>query len=160
LLACGTQCSVTASDGTVAGTRPLVIPGLGPGTAPPTAWKDEAYLASEDPSGFSATLWRLSARRGEAERLRDFPFAPRLGAVPSIDRLLLVLGSDLWVSDGTRAGTTLLRHFQDIDQPLAGGSVVADLGGRAWLVASGEGTGEQLWSTDGTAAGTRRATDL
>src|SRR6185295_608985 len=34
LLACGSQCSVTASDGTVAGTRPLVIPGLGPGTAP------------------------------------------------------------------------------------------------------------------------------
>lgn|GEM_PF-3285916 len=157
LLACGSQCVVTASDGTLAGTRPLVIPELGAYTASLTAWKDEAYLSSEDPSG-SATLWRLSARSGEAVRVRDFPFTPCLAAAPSIDRLLLVLGSDLWASDGTSAGTTLLRHFQDIDAPLVGSCVVADRGGRAWFVASEKATGEQLWSTDGTAAGTRRAT--
>lgn len=160
LLACGSQCSVTASDGTVEGTRPLVTPGLVAWTDSLTAWKDEAYLAGEDSSGSGATLWRLSARSGEAERLRDFPFAPCLAAAPSIDRLLLVLGSDLWVSDGTSAGTTLLRRFQEIDNPLVGGCVVADRGGRAWFVASEKGTGEQLWSTDGTPAGTRRATNF
>src|SRR6185295_16069057 len=160
LLACGSQCSVTASDGTVEGTRPLVIPGLVPWTASLTAWNDEAYLASEDPSGFSATLWRLSARSHEAVRVRDFPFAPCLAAAPSIDRLLLVLGGDLWASDGTSAGTTLLRHFQDIEAPLGVDCVVADRGGRAWFFASEEAAGEQLWSTDGTAAGTRRATNF
>ena len=142
LLACGSQCSVTASDGTVEGTRPLAIPGLGAWTDSLTAWKDEAYLASEDPSDAGATLWRLSARRGEAERLRDFPFSPCLAAVPSIGRLLLVHGSDLWVSDGTSAGTTLLRHFQDIANPPVGDCVIADRGGRAWFVASEKETGE------------------
>ncbi|HEX6901972.1 MAG TPA: ELWxxDGT repeat protein [Thermoanaerobaculia bacterium] len=162
ILACNrdNQCSVTASDGTVEGTRPLVIPGPGVWAYSLTAWKDEAYLASKDPSDSNSTLWRLSARSGEAERLRDFPFAPCLAAAPSIDRLLLVLGSDLWVSDGTGAGTTLLRRFQEIDDPLEGDCVVADRGGRAWFVASEKETGEQLWSTDGTPAGTRRATNF
>ncbi len=160
LLACGSQCSVTTSDGTVEGTRPLVVPGFGSWTDSLTAWKDEVYLSNRDPADSGATLWRLSARSGEAERLRDFPFTPCLAAVPSIDRLLLILGSDLWVSDGTSAGTTLLRRFQDIDAPLEEDWAVADRGGRAWFVASEKGTGEQLWSTDGTPAGTRRATNF
>ena len=157
LLACGSQCVVTASDGTVEGTRPLVIPELGAHAGSLTAWKDEAYLTSEDPSG-SATLWRLSAHSGEAVRVHDFPFTPCLAAAPSIDRLLIGLDSDLWASDGTSAGTTLLRHFQDNDDPLVEDCIVADRGGRAWFVAAENATGEQLWSTDGTAAGTRRAT--
>jgi ELWxxDGT repeat protein len=160
LLACGSQCSVMTSDGTVSGTRPLVLPEPVAWTTSLTAWKDEVYLLSEDPSSSDATLWRLSARRGEAERVRDLSGLPCLAAVPSIDRLLLVQGSDLWVSDGTSAGTTLLRHFQEIDFNFEDRCMIADRGGRAWFVASGKGTGEQLWSTDGTAAGTWRATNF
>lgn len=162
LLACGSQCVVMTSDGTVAGTRPLVIPEPVTWTDSLTVWKDEVYLLNEDLSDFSETLWRLSARRGEAERVHDFPFTRCLVAAPSIDRLLLVAYGDLWASDGTSAGTTLLRHFQDIDFNFKEkeGCVVADRGGRAWFVASEKATGEELWSTDGTAAGTRRATNF
>ena len=160
LLACGSQCSVTGSDGTVEGTRPLVIPELGAYTASLTAWNNKAYLLSEGPSIRGTTLWRLSARNGRAKRVRDFPYNLCLAAAPSIDRLLLIHNSsDLWASDGTSVGTTLLHHFEDIGYSLDGCGI-ADRGGRAWFVASANATSEQLWSTDGTPAGTRRATKI
>lgn len=73
-------------------------------------------------------------------------------------RLYFFTGCELWTSDGTPAGTSLLADLQ----PGAGSSAL-DLDPRSAFVdghwyfraKGGENTGTQLWATDGTAAGTR-----
>lgn len=69
-------------------------------------------------------------------------------------------GVEPWVSDGTEAGTTLLR---DIVPGIGGWSQpfgFVDFGGAVYFAAQGAGgTARQIWSTDGTAAGTVRAID-
>lgn len=163
VLACGSECSLTMTDGTVAGTRQWAGAAFGLPTLfhlqSFVVWNDEAYLLTRDPPA-PAKLWRLSARTGRVDRVQDIPGAQCLKAVPSLDRLVIDVlpvdnGGDLWVSDGTTAGTSKLRHFQGL-----GGCGYVDLGGRAWFLAYDGGGREQIWSTDGTAAGTVRATDL
>ncbi len=63
-----------------------------------------------------------------------------------------VHGTELWVTDGTAAGT---RQLADI-RPGAGASNPIDLTVDGSLVyfAANDGTGVELWRTDGTAAGT------
>jgi ELWxxDGT repeat protein len=64
-----------------------------------------------------------------------------------------VSGRELWVTDGTEAGTRRLRDLR----PGTEGSVPHDLvehGGLVYFFASATGEGDALWRTDGTEAGT------
>lgn len=66
---------------------------------------------------------------------------------------------ELWTSDGTAAGTALLRDIR----PGTGSSSPADfveVGGRVLFAANDGSTGRELWVSDGTAAGTTRLADL
>lgn len=68
-------------------------------------------------------------------------------------------GAELWVSDGTTAGTTL---FKDIN-PGAAGSFASRwtlVGPRAVFTATDASNGNELWVSDGTAAGTVLLADL
>ncbi len=70
-----------------------------------------------------------------------------------------VHGRELWRSDGTAAGTVLLRDIA----PGAGGSGIGDLqvaGGRVFFSADDGVHGFELWQSDGTAAGTRLVQDI
>lgn len=69
--------------------------------------------------------------------------------------------NDFWISDGTAAGTHVLRN--------AGGTTinangelpsVAVIGNTAYFDASSDLTGSELWKTDGTEAGTTLVSDL
>jgi ELWxxDGT repeat protein len=63
------------------------------------------------------------------------------------------VGTELWKSDGTSGGTTLVDDIV----PGNGGSYPRDLtnvAGTLYFFAN-DGSGSQLWKTDGTAAGTR-----
>lgn len=60
---------------------------------------------------------------------------------------------ELWVSDGTAAGTGLVKDINSGGASAPSGFVVA--GGKVYFSANGDGTGMQVWTTDGTAAGTR-----
>jgi ELWxxDGT repeat protein len=66
-------------------------------------------------------------------------------------------GAELWKSDGTAAGTSLVRDIAgDAFLPTLG-STPADLavvGGKLYFTASTTFTGRGLWKTDGTTAGT------
>jgi ELWxxDGT repeat protein len=72
-------------------------------------------------------------------------------AILSLDRPLL--GAEPWISDGTPAGTHLLRN-------LAPGGLGSDpdflgrVGGRVLFAATTPERGRELWVSDGTAAGT------
>ena len=67
-------------------------------------------------------------------------------------------GRELWISDGTTAGT---RQLADI-RPGSGSSAPDQLvarDGRAWFAADDGVHGREVWTTDGTATGTRLVHD-
>ena len=61
--------------------------------------------------------------------------------------------SDLWVSDGTSAGTSLLKRFSSITEI----EVTSDL---VYFSAYSEEHGHELWKSDGTTAGTVMVKDI
>ncbi|MEA2327138.1 MAG: hypothetical protein QOE68_2097, partial [Thermoanaerobaculia bacterium] len=73
-----------------------------------------------------------------------------------------VHGREMWFSDGTAAGTRMVRDFV----PGATGmwdstfAYITAFGNRAYFVARDAGNGEELWSTDGTDAGTALFADI
>jgi ELWxxDGT repeat protein len=70
-----------------------------------------------------------------------------------------VLGSELWRTDGTAAGTVLLKNIN----PGAAGSNPRNFlaaGNLVYFSAETDSEGTELWVTDGTAAGTRSLGDL
>ena len=69
-------------------------------------------------------------------------------------------GTELWVTNGTASGTTLLS---DINAGLSSSSparLTALGNGRAVFVATDAAAGSEPWVTDGTAAGTTRLADI
>lgn len=67
-------------------------------------------------------------------------------------------GSELWVSDGTTAGTQLLVDFN----PAGSGSPrsFTAMNGELYFVAQTAAEGAELWKTNGTAAGTTLVADI
>jgi ELWxxDGT repeat protein len=65
----------------------------------------------------------------------------------------------LWTSDGTEAGTRLVK---DVSPGSEGSSpfYLTAMNGRVYFSAEDGVYGRELWSSDGTAAGTVRVTDL
>lgn len=67
--------------------------------------------------------------------------------------------SALWRSDGTKAGTIMVRDFS---QPSYASHVMAltPVGDKLFFLASAPGTGTELWVSDGTTDGTRLVEDI
>lgn len=68
-------------------------------------------------------------------------------------------GVELWVSDGTAAGTALVKDILPGSQGSAPDGLRA-VGNRIYFRANDGIHGRELWSSDGTAAGTRLEADL
>ncbi|WBU36949.1 hypothetical protein [Homoserinibacter sp. YIM 151385] len=71
------------------------------------------------------------------------------------------LGRQLWVTDGSAAGTVTLTS--EIPIPGFGGAAPTDLtpfGGLLYFAAVDEERGKEVWTSDGTPAGTRLAFDI
>src|SRR5579862_3236717 len=68
-------------------------------------------------------------------------------------------GAELWITDGTAAGTYLLDDINPGSNSSAPTSFVA-LGGEVLFAAQGSTNNTELWITDGTAAGTSILTDI
>lgn len=114
------------------------------------------------------------ATRGPAFRVRDLRSGPGLlwslfpeGAAELVSvgsRLFFAgpgggAGHELWTSDGTSAGTRMVRDlhpglFDSLPQELTG------LGEFVYFRAQAPGHGEQVWRSDGTAEGTIRLTGI
>jgi ELWxxDGT repeat protein len=67
-------------------------------------------------------------------------------------------GSDLWRSDGTPSGTTLVAPISPASSAFPYGAVV--VGQSLFFAATGAGNVQQLWKTDGTLAGTSKIKDV
>ena len=87
-----------------------------------------------------------------------------VGGTPDLSRALFLAndgsnGSEIWVTDGTAAGTVL---FKDINAGAASSFASAWLavGPRAVFTANDAANGNELWVSDGTAPGTVLLSDL
>jgi ELWxxDGT repeat protein len=67
-------------------------------------------------------------------------------------------GVEPWISDGTTAGTRLVRDINPAQGSFAGGATA--LSGLVYFSAHDGRNGTELWRTDGTAAGTSLVVDL
>jgi len=167
-----------AGDGTARGTAPVTT--LSRGSSPSLLLDgfvrgNRLYFVAQDKNG--QELW-VSDGTGRGTRvLTGFPnpaaffptpfpgvlYAHRIPRQqPLANRLVFPAfdgphGSELWITDGTRKGTRLLREVC----PGACAGVISVwpvYRGRLYFVGS-DSQGSAVWATDGTAAGTRKAAD-
>ena len=73
-----------------------------------------------------------------------------------------ITGNELWVSDGTTAGTKLLKDINPEITSYEGSepSKFTEFNGQLFFVANDGTTGNELWVTDGTTDGTRLFKDI
>jgi ELWxxDGT repeat protein len=74
----------------------------------------------------------------------------------------LTLGDELWMSDGTEAGTRIVKDIYEIDPDYQGAmpDKLTVAGDTLFFAAIHPDTGRELWATDGTEAGTRLVKDI
>ncbi|HEY4565481.1 MAG TPA: ELWxxDGT repeat protein, partial [Thermoanaerobaculia bacterium] len=71
-----------------------------------------------------------------------------------------VHGQELWSTDGTDAGTSMVKDIRPGAEPSAIGWGMVPVGNRVYFTADDGVHGQELWITDGTAAGTRLVKDV
>jgi ELWxxDGT repeat protein len=167
------------TDGTQAGT--LLVRNLDPESffsaraeiAELTVYQGALYLianTTDDPAP-KRGLWRSDGTTDGTVLLKEFAPGAEYPAIPPpiqlrplASGLVLVAddgvhGREIWHSDGTAAGTILLRDIT----PGAGGSGITGFqvaAGRVFFSADDGVHGFELWQSDGTAAGTRLVQDI
>jgi ELWxxDGT repeat protein len=70
-----------------------------------------------------------------------------------------VHGRELWATDGTRAGTRLVRDIRQ-GTPASGPTLLTRVGSRVFFTASDGTHGRELWVSDGTRGGTKMVRDF
>jgi ELWxxDGT repeat protein len=109
------------------------------------------------------TMWRVSTANRSITRVQDIhPRDLYMVSALRSGRMLFTMdtnpyGAEPWISDGTAAGTRLLRNLEP--EPVNGSSdpvLGFHIGGDVLFGADDGTQGRGLWRTDGTSAGTRR----
>jgi ELWxxDGT repeat protein len=160
------------SDGTPGGTRPLAPNLLGsPGSF--TVHAGALYVLAHTAGTGSVQngLFRSDGTDAGTVLLATVPRSttgePDLAFFTSVGNLLFFVlddeqrGRELWRTDGTPAGTFLVRDI--VPGPLSSQpryrSLTA-LNGRLYFTAPSSATGTELWESDGTETGTRPVQDI
>jgi ELWxxDGT repeat protein len=138
-----------------------------------TSFQGQLYFMANLP-GVPARrgLWRSDGTAAGTVLVQDFPFpaydffreTPHQGLTVIGSRLVFtaddgIHGDEPWASDGTSAGTVLLR---DVFPGVAGSepSGYTEAAGRLYFSAYDGAHGNELWRTDGTPQGTRLVQDI
>lgn len=155
------------SDGTTAGTQ--LLKNIQPGsTSSSTSLHDEEilvyhnglYYFSAQPVGFNYQMpWVTDGTTAGTQLLSNtgathFPRGPRefkgLGA-----KMIINTGTELWQTDGTMSGTTLIMDFDTLPNNTLQPKGLTLSGDRIFFYLDDNiGQVNELWSTDGTTSGT------
>ncbi len=113
-----------------------------------------------------SSLWKSNADKTGAELVKEITMDVALSAPKNLTnaggKLFFSLeesfyGGELWVSDGTAAGTKPLKRFVDwASEP----RYLTDVAGTLFFSADTDSTGRELWKSDGTAEGTVMIKDI
>jgi ELWxxDGT repeat protein len=164
------------SDGTAAGTG-LVLD-INPGSdGSNTAYSPQLvnvngvvyYSASDGVHG--SELWRSDGTAAGTRLLKDINPGPSgtsdslISGLTNINGTLFfsaydpVDGQELWKSDGTPAGTKLVKDINP-GSAFASPAHLTAVGGTLYLTANDGSHGQELWKSDGTPAGTVMVSDI
>lgn len=151
------RCELWRTDGTAAGTGPAFAQAFGAGLTLYPAGDRLFFFSHEYPR---PDLWVWDGT-GDPSRVReDVDLTSKRIVAAAGGRLFFVAGNgdqEVWVSDGTAAGTRAVSGFQPAN-PIQSG--LAALGTRVWFVVNDALHGDEIWIADGTVEGTRRVTDF
>ena len=162
-------CEVWRSDGTRGGTT--LLKDINPGTTESspyglTIWKGKAYFIAYN--GERSGLWSSAGTADTTHFVAEI-FEPRdqlvtLVATPS--QLFFTSEEDLWVTDGTSAGTRLLHDFErtfclphSVCPPPSVNSMIP-VEDDVYLTVPAGSSSSEIWRSDGTEAGTVRLREL
>jgi ELWxxDGT repeat protein len=165
------------SDGTPAGTtllRDINADTLGASLTELTGVGDVLFFHADD-TAHGEELWRSDGTPAGTSLVKDIvpgPFGALADLVcgadcrhmADVDGLLLFTaftpggGIELWRSDGTDAGTSLVTDIDPSGSSRPGDFAVLD--GVLYFSATAPGTGRELWRSDGTPAGTALVRDI
>ena len=157
LMDSGSQCGLWSTDGSRAGTAPVPVltPSESDFVSNLAAGSDRVYFTKY---GFDRPreLWMADANG--ARRLLELPDEFRYRLTAWGNRLFFIAGEDtkeLWVTDGTPAGTLSLGSFagERLSWVSTGPSGI-------YFIADDVVHGEEIWRSDGTPQGTRRITEF
>ncbi|HYE50155.1 MAG TPA: ELWxxDGT repeat protein, partial [Azospirillaceae bacterium] len=121
-----------------------------------------AVAASDMPVGDAGRggAWRLGVRAGgTGTHALDLPAYPGLLPTQYVFQATNASGQELWITDGTAAGTSMVRDIN----PGTGSSGANDFfafNNRVFFLATDGSSGTELWVTDGTSAGTSMLKDI
>ena len=159
------------SDGTAQGTRRITNLGsaLAWSETPGAVQEIDGKVVFMGTNGnLDAWVWTTNGNPSSTAEIPPCPDCKIAYETPVIrvgSRILFVAGEfnlELWSSDGTAAGTRLVKEMcadgycNGIEQTA---QVRSWPGGVLFPVDDGDGRGMQLWTSDGTTAGTRRITE-
>src|SRR5262245_56435491 len=149
----------------------MVEPPLRTGRTMPARWPSRLPVR---PFLALPVLWALSAAPAHAQApaflVRDINAVPvptssipgslvQIGATTFFAASTPQTGRELWKSDGTEAGTVLVRDIGPGSQG-SGANGLVELNGTLFFRANDGVTGSELWKSDGTEEGTVRVKDI
>ncbi|MBS7791698.1 hypothetical protein KTR66_16965 [Roseococcus sp. SDR] len=170
----GTELWIT--DGTTAGT--VLVRDINPGSTSSsielvTPLGDGRALFQADDGTHGPELWVTDGTEAGTTLVFELQPGDQTSYYPSVREIVSlgggtavfagddgVNGRELWVTDGTAGGTSLLRNFMPGDLDGAPGDFVANGDGTAFFVVDDPVVGAEVWVTDGTVGGTQLVADV
>jgi ELWxxDGT repeat protein len=174
----GAGAELYRTDGTAAGT--VLLKNIHPtGNSVPQRFMavgDTLYFTADDGTN-GRQLWKTDGTADGTVRVSNIPNdSPALAPTPLAllgGRLVFsarsddgaTLGRELWITDGTPAGTTLLKNIHPSGSSSPGFTAngtpdVAVVGDHLYFAATDALHGRELWRTDGTPEGTAMVAEL
>jgi ELWxxDGT repeat protein len=168
------------SDGTAAGT--VLVKNIYPGSGSSlnnnavyprylTAVGSTLYFSADDGSN-GQELWKSDGTASGTVLVKDIYPGPNTGISPYNSQSFTAFGDilyftaqdginglELWKSDGTAAGTVLVKDINPGTNS-SGAQSMTILGSNLYFSASNESNGNELWKSDGTTEGTVLVKDI
>jgi ELWxxDGT repeat protein len=162
---------VWTTTGTITSTQPLNgVPASPSQGTIQLAGSDTTVFVRDPTDAMSGRIFRFDVATGNVTQIATYSFTTQSAYVTGVfgfgqgrlyfDNEDSVHGRELWSSDGTAAGTAILKNIAPETQTQSSSPAdFVSLNGRLFFTADDGITGREVWYSDGTAAGTQELID-